>query len=80
MKKIKIEKGVPICRRKGSRKYPFDKMVVGDSFKIPYDRLSHMSIYSAIQSFKKYTDKGQKWKFMIRSSKSENWIRVWRVQ
>lgn len=46
---MEVIKGRPIPKQSGPpRKYPFDKMAVGDSFDIPIDRfVSRAAVYSS---------------------------------
>jgi len=79
-----IEKNIPISQLERNRSYlyPFEKMQVGDSFKVflilnekPTVKYKHIS--SAINYFKK-THK--EIKFTLRTLKSQECIRCWRIK
>lgn len=73
---IKIDKGVPVPDRpaKGMKKYPFEKLKVGDSFLVPLaDDKSPSSLFSAISQAKK------RLKINLFSAKVPGGRRVWRV-
>lgn len=75
---IEIEKGIPVPEHAphGSR-YPFNRMEVGDSFKVPCRERGSTHIGSAVGHFRRtHPD----WKFIIRTLKEENIIRCWRVK
>jgi hypothetical protein len=68
---IKIEHGIPIPpknRRRGNRKYPFDKMNIGDS--ILLNRHSRASAYY-------YRLEHPEFHFVLR--REEKGLRIWRV-
>lgn len=82
----KIEKKVPIPtqkgRRRGTSKYPFAEMNVGDSFTIPYDK--NKDTYWTKQTSLKQSARrwallnGKKWDFQ--TTKEEHTIRIWRIK
>lgn len=75
---IEVEHGIAIPEHAphGSR-YPFEKMEVGDSFKIPMRKNGSSHLGSAAGHFRRtHPD----WKFIIRTLKEENIIRCWRVK
>ena len=73
MNEFKIEKNVPIPERFGRcKRYPFEKMEVGDSFLAPLDQIE-----SARQSSYYWARKhGRKYK----TQRQENGFRIWRIE
>lgn len=72
---INIEKGIPIPNTKGRKsKYPFDKMEVGDSFKLK--DVPKNTVLNAANSWAKRNKK--KVKFTIRFI--DNVTRIWRIK
>lgn len=73
---IKIEKGVPITRRRhgkgGESKYPFEKLEIGDSF------LLTNKTTNAFAASVTYWSRRLKRKFISR--KVEGGVRVWRIK
>lgn len=81
---IKIEKGIPIPNgyRKSDCPYPFSKMVVGDSFFIPFGKAKPEStrtyIIEVSRKWKKKT--GKNWKFTSSMLSDKGGVRIWRVK
>ena len=69
----KIETGVPLPRLKNTRKYPFDKMKVGDSFFVPNGKIG--TIGNAVFMWNREHRDSQ---FISRSV--EGGVRVWRTK
>jgi hypothetical protein len=78
--RYEIEKDVPIPerteRRGRPRKYPLDKLEVGDSFKFPSEEWA--SLRSCIRFYKRKNTNTQ---FVIfRVKEEENMMRCWRIK
>lgn len=73
MNNYKIEKNIPITQRKGTIKYPFREMKIGDSFSFPKEKRN--SVANSISLLKRFENL---W-FQI-SKISETECRVWRVE
>ncbi len=73
---MKIEKGIPIphCARDGY-KYPFEKMLVRDSFLIPKET-NHTNIRYSFSHF--IHRKKLNWKFIVRNTIEG--YRCWRIK
>ena len=73
-----VEKDIPIPVHisKGSR-YPFSKMEVGDSFKVPYEKNVGSAISGGAGHFRRAHPE---YKFVIRTLKEEGIVRCWRVE
>jgi len=73
-----VEKDIPIPVHipKGSR-YPFSKMEVGDSFKVPYAKNVGSTISGGAGHFRRVHPE---YKFVIRTLKEEGIVRCWRVK
>lgn len=74
---FKIEKGVPIPPKIASsiKKYPFEKLKIGDSFFVPLaDGKSPSSLFSAISQAKKRLG------INLFSAKVKDGRRVWRIK
>ena len=84
----KIEKNIPIANitRNGVKqyKYPFFEMNVGDSFAVPVDpatQLGYIRVQNRVTGNVAAQHKRQPdAKFITRTIKAENVIRVWRVK
>lgn len=84
----KIEKNIPVSAviRNGAKqhKYPFFEMNVGDSFAVPVDpatQLGYIRVRNRICANVKLQKKRQPdAKFITRTIRAENVIRVWRVK
>ena len=84
----KIEKNIPVADiiRNGVKqhKYPFFEMKVGDSFAVPVDpstQLGFIRVHSRVSCAVVAQNKRQPdAKFITRTIKAENIIRVWRVK
>lgn len=78
--KIKIEKGISIPPAH-PRKYPFDKMDVGDSFFVPFENINAVTLYNRIKSSAKQYSRmhhnGTR-HFVGRILRKEGGIRIWR--
>jgi len=82
MTNFKIEKNIPLQEDKllgAPRKYPLDKILVGESWDAgEYDRKLMQAIYNSIRFYLlKSGNEGKK--FECRKT-PENKIRVWRIQ
>ena len=75
----KIEKNVEMPEKKGRKKYPFEKMSVGDSFIISenYSRQEMITKGNTARNWARY--KGLDWKFAVRKT-GGNKIRIWRIK
>lgn len=73
----KIEKNIPINDVIGSRKYPFSKMEIGDSFII--SEIYSYKIAQNISMMAKYHAKKYGYKFVVRKT-LDNKIRIWRIK
>jgi len=83
-----IEKNIPVANiiRNGVKqhKYPFFEMKVGDSFAVPVDPATQLG-YIRVQGRVRVAVSNQRKrqpdaKFITRTIKAENIIRVWRVK
>ena len=76
---IKIDKNIPIPAKgtRGNPKYPFKSMKIGDSFSVSLDKeaMAHNRINVATNRQHRTTDR----RYTIRTLKSSNEIRVWRI-
>ena len=77
---IKIEKGVPLPNRISRRIYPFDKMLIGDSFLVKLNNevkisIQKQKIYLAAWRFSQVHPET---KFTTASYQNE--VRVWRIK
>jgi len=74
MAKINIKKNVPVKSLAGRpKKYPFDKMGVGDSFIVESEN------YSPLTTAKAWAERHKnKWKF--KGSKEGSSLTIWRVK
>ena len=76
---IKIDKNIPIPEQgiRGNPKYPFINMKIGDSFSVSLDKepTAHNRINVATNRQHRTTDR----KYTMRTLKSTNEIRVWRI-
>lgn len=72
---ITIDKGVPVPSKRGSIKYPFASMEIGDSFFAADKKLTHL--YNAISSAR-LTGLINGQKYTLRTE--ANGVRVWRTQ
>ena len=76
---IKIDKNIPMPAKatRGNPKYPFRNMKIGDSFSVSLDKepTAHNRINVATNRQHRTTDR----KYTMRTLKSTNEIRVWRV-
>jgi len=81
----KIEKGVPIPTRKGEKsKYPFFKMVVGDSFEVPVSNTTTpeklaASVRNCYHNICRNNKEFKNRKFTIRVMSNTS-VRCWRVK
>jgi hypothetical protein len=75
---IEIEKGIVIPEHvsKASR-YPFLKMEIGDSFKVPYTKSQASHLSGATGHFRRAHPE---YKFIIRTLKAEGIVRCWRTK
>lgn len=75
MKKIKIEKNIPLPPKRN--KYPFNKMEIGDSIFCAgkNTKLLRASVFSASAQWAKRNNKGVK----FTSAKEGSGIRIWRI-
>ena len=72
---IVIEKGVPMPQRNTTHNYPFAEMEIGDSFVVPKSRKAGLA-----QAARTYSTKvDSKVKFTLRTSKTVDEVRMWRV-
>jgi hypothetical protein len=73
---LEIEKGIPMPEhnKKYAKKFPFEKLEIGDSFLVPLaaDK-SPSSIYSAISQARKRLN------IALTSARVEGGVRVWRI-
>jgi len=83
---FKIEKGVPIPRKRGEKsKYPFFEMEVGDSFVVPVAGSNKtpeqmaMSIRNCYHNICRYNKNYKDCKFTIRIIESTS-VRCWRIK
>jgi hypothetical protein len=84
----KIEKNIPLANiiRNGVKqhKYPFFEMKVGDSFAVPVDpatQLGYIRVHGRVrQAVANQRKRQPDAKFITRTIKAENIIRVWRVK
>ncbi len=75
---FEIDKNVPLPARgtsTGGKKYPFERMEVGDSFFVPWTQGSKNSVNSSAYWAKKRYGFG----FTTRTDNDYGGIRVWRV-
>lgn len=80
MSAIEVEKRVLIPERKGggrNRKYPWDKLKVGDSFFIPHASKG-FSIYSCLKHYNNSVKK--KDNISVTQRREEGGLRVWRTK
>jgi len=74
---IKIEKNVPIPKKKGSgrkAKYPFGEMDVGDSFFV--DNILPRTLYQSAKSWNRRSGNDVRWKVY---KEGEFGARIWRI-
>lgn len=82
MSEFKLESGVPIPKvsrvTKGSTKYPFESMNVGDSFAVPMKDASVETVLNRVRAatFRYAKDYGGK--FTVRVMDDET-VRIWRI-
>ena len=72
---------IPERGRKGhtNAKYPLHLLKTDEKpLELEYDRIVHQTLYGCIENYRRHHDKTAK--FVIRTSKPENYIRVWRVK
>ena len=74
MTKYRIEKNIPIPTFSRSRKYPFDKMKIGDSF------LVSLGEDRSVRNCAAAAGRRHNMKFICRQTSGENNIRVWRLK
>lgn len=78
MKIIKIDKDVPIPPDNKNKRFPFDKMEVGDSF-LYSESNNESAVRNACMLWKGYVKRaGLDWKFTVR--KMDEGVRIWRVE
>jgi hypothetical protein len=78
---FKIDKTVPAPRDAGrpNRKYPLDKLQIGDSFFVPAEEVN--SIDSVVQSALRYGRRhGVKFTTRKVTEKGKDGVRVWRIE
>lgn len=78
--KFKIEKGIPVPRKRGGRgRFPLSKLDVGDSFDAgEYNAKLYKQVREAIRTRGRYNVEAKDHKFVTR--KVEDRLRVWRIK
>lgn len=78
--KYKIEKGITIPKANKGLKYPFQHMIIGDSFLFDekYTRHTMTKISTAGRAWAKQSRNCKHYKFLVR--KVDNNIRIWRIK
>ena len=75
---IKIETGIPIPKQKGTSKYPFQSMKIGDSFFVPNIHVSALS-GSMINARNSMNAPKAKWITRTVTENGVKGVRVWRI-
>lgn len=81
---IKVEKGVPLPFGKArgyQRRYPFDKMKVGDSFFIPSNdpEVRRTNLLNAAAHYRNWSRKPSDKHFRVKTALEGKGFRVWRI-
>ena len=79
----KIEKSVPLPLPVSGGKYPWGKMMVGDSFYVPFAEMAtpknlNQILLSSARHYNNRLEPGDRMKFTTR--KDENGVRIWRIK
>jgi hypothetical protein len=83
MKPIKIEKNIQIPKSKGAGaplKYPFNKLNIGDSFFIPFNKDSKLNLGNSLRISAILWAKRNNPKIRFTTRSSNGGIRIWRIK